>query len=115
MQYRLTRRLTWPPYKLFVLADCIKFVSRRLRKQPIDFKNKEINMVVSEVINQLNIPSYNKGGVKQKLATIFSSQTDKYWGYHNPNMINHIKIRYFVRTLLEPKGYMFPKIRKKWK
>ena len=110
-----SKNLKWTPDKLFVLADCIKFVSRRLRKQPINFKNKEINMVVLEFMNQLNISSVNKGGVRQKLATIFSDQTDKYWGYHKPNMVNHIKIRYLVRTLLEPEGYLFPKIRKKSK
>ena len=106
---KYNQRVKWDTDKLNVFADCIMFVSRRINKQPKDMMNREKNMIVDEVMSQLNIDLINKGGVRQKIATIFSSQTDRTWGNkHRGGMTNHIKIRHTIRHLCN--GFQFPKI-----
>ena len=105
------QRMTWEPHKLNVLADCIMFVSRRINKQPKDMNNREKNMIRDEVMSQLNIDPINKGGVRQKIDTIFSNQKDRDWANKQRSgggMTNHIKIRHTIRHLCN--GFEFPKI-----
>ena len=90
------KRATWTYTDKQIISNEIISMCRELKKQPLDlYKQPYKEELISKLTIKLN---KSKTSINQKLATIFSIQTDSYWANRRGSqMCNHIKWRSSVR------------------